>query len=150
MLATGLKWPTGEPVSWPDYQVGVLVIGTNDIQLPVQVQCQLFDDLMRTLALVAPQTVWAVCALLPRPGNHETSEAAVTRVNKHRQEWCAEALHKFIDWHHVLASKTGIPQPQWFRDGVHPNSKGSTRLRDYLRQQLAAQPMWEFIVWRNL
>jgi len=103
----------------------VLMIGTNN--LGINTDKEIVDGLeflLNQIKIRQPKANIKVVGLLPRRNKEEHIKA----INRQVAEMASRNHYSYIDVGYKLLNKNGVINESFFRDGLHPNEKGYTKI----------------------
>lgn len=124
-----------------------LLVGANNLGNINQTSAQTFTEIQTFVNALkaAGHSNLLVCALTPRTAANnslgsdgKTFALRVQETNALLAAWCPTVGAKFCDWTSVIADGSGFWNSGLSSDNVHPNTKGSQVMGEFLATFLAA------------
>ena len=133
-LGRALEMMTTGELRIVNFEVLVLMIGTNDLGSCYMTICRKMNEILRFLQYVIPATKLAVGLILPRPGDtgiHDDEHRR--RVNSELRFLCKDRGVVFLNTYIGVTSYGIFDTTLYARDMLHLNWRGVQRMGMYLK-----------------
>ena len=118
------------------YHTLIVWVGTNNSAQALEDTKEEFICLLQFLKQQCQGVNIALQSILPRPRDDNTSRVWVQQINRWLAGACKRNHFKFFKVTGLVQSREGILDHTLFRDGLHLNSRGLSKIQDSLKTRL--------------